>query len=53
MSYFTDFNASVPSFVVILFISRKRYSIGEIIKQILFRNPRIARLVAVEREVKP
>ena len=35
------------------FISRKRYSIGRILKCIFFRNPRIARLVAVERDVKP
>ena len=38
---------------MIFFISRKRYSIGEVLKRIFFRNPGIARLVAVEREVKP
>ena len=35
------------------FISRKVYSIGEILKRIFFRIPRIARLVAVERDIKP
>ena len=38
---------------MIFFISRKLYSIGEILKRIFFRNPGIARLVAVERDVKP
>ena len=38
---------------MIFFISHKRYSIGEVLKQIFFRKPRIARLVAVERDVKP
>ena len=38
---------------MIFFISRKRYSIGEVLKRIFFRNPGIARLVAVERDVKP
>ena len=37
-------------FVVTLFISRKRYSIGEVLKHIFFR---IAKVLAVEREVKP
>ena len=36
---------------MIFFISRKRYSIGEILKHIFFRNPGIARLVTVERDV--
>ena len=31
----------------------KRYSIGEVLKRIFFRNPGIARLVALERDVKP
>ena len=38
---------------MISFISHKRYSIGEVLKRIFFRNPGIARLVAVERDVKP
>ena len=38
---------------MIFFISRKRNSIREVIKCIFFRNPGIARLVAVERDVKP
>ena len=38
---------------MIFFISRKRYSIGEVLKRIFFWNPGIARLVAVERDVKP
>ena len=35
------------------FISRKLHSIGEVLKRIFFRNPRIAKVVAVERDVKP
>ena len=35
------------------FISRKRYSIGEVLKHIFFWNPRIAKVLAVERDVKP
>ena len=35
------------------FISRKRYSIGEVLKRIFFRNPGIAKVLAVERDVKP
>ena len=38
---------------MIFFISRKRYLIGEVLKHIFFWNPGIARLVAVERDVKP
>ena len=38
---------------MIFFGSRKRYSIGEVLKRIFFRIPGIARLVAVERDVKP
>ena len=38
---------------MIFFIYRKRYSIGEVLKRLFFRNPGIARLVAVERDVKP
>ena len=34
------------------FISRKRYSIGEVLKRIFFRNPGIAKVLAVERDVK-
>ena len=37
---------------MIFFISRKRYSIGEVLKCIFFRNPGIARLMAVARDVK-
>ena len=35
------------------FISRERYSIGEVLKRIFFRNSGIANLVAVERDIKP
>ena len=35
------------------FISHKRYSIGEVLKRIIFRNPGIAKVLAVERDVKP
>ena len=38
---------------MIFFISRKWYSIGEVLKRLFFRNPGIARLLAVERDVKP
>ena len=38
---------------MIFFISRKRYSIGEVLKRLFFRNPGIARLVAVQGDVKP
>ena len=38
---------------MIFFISRKRYPIGEVLKRFFFQNPRIARLVTVERDVKP
>ena len=38
---------------MIFFISRKRYSIGEVLKRIFFQNPGITRLVAVEGGVKP
>ena len=34
-------------------ISRKRYSIGEVLKRIFFGNPGIAKVPAVERDVKP
>ena len=34
-------------------VSRKRYSIGEVLKRIIFRNPRIAKVLAVERDIKP
>ena len=34
------------------FISRKRYSIGEVLKRIFFWNPGIAKVLAVERDVK-
>ena len=36
-----------------IFISRKRYSNGEVLKRIFFWNPRIAKMLAVERDVKP
>ena len=35
------------------FISHKRYSIGEVLKCIFFRNPGIANVSAVERDEKP
>ena len=38
---------------MIFFISHKQYSMGEVLKRIFFQNPGIARLVAVERDVKP
>ena len=34
-------------------ISRKWYSIGEVLKHIFFWNPGIAKVLAVEREVNP
>ena len=34
-------------------ISRKRYLVGEVLKRIFFRNPRIAKVLAGERDVKP
>ena len=37
---------------MIFFISRKLYSTGEVLTCIFFQNPGIARLVAVERDVK-
>ena len=36
-----------------LFISCKRYLIGEVLKRIFFRNPGITKLLALERDVKP
>ena len=44
--------------IIVLFccdflISRKQYSIGEVLKGIFFRNPRIAKVLAVERDIKP
>ena len=38
---------------MIFFISRKRYLIGEVLKHFFFQIPGIARLEAVERDVKP
>ena len=35
-----------------LYFSRKRYSIGEVLKHIFFQNPGIAKVLAVERDVK-
>ena len=35
------------------FICCKRYSIGEVLKHIFFRNPGIAKVLGVERDVKP
>ena len=46
-------SSKLPCFVLILFISRKRYSIGEVLKRIFFRNPGIAKVLDVERDVKP
>ena len=40
-------------FVVTFFISRKRYSVGEALKRIFFQNPGIAKVLAVQRDVKP
>ena len=40
-------------FVLIFFISHKRYSIGEVLKRIIFWNPGIAKVLAVERDIKP
>ena len=40
-------------FVLIFFIYCKRYSIGEVLKHIFFWNPRIAKVLGVERDVKP
>ena len=45
--------SKLPCFVVIFFISRKRFSIGKVLKRIFFQNPGIAKLLAVERDVKP
>ena len=35
------------------FISRKRYSIWGVLKHIFFQNPRIAKVLVVERDIKP
>ena len=35
------------------FITRKWYSIGEVVKRIFLRNPGITKVLAVERDVKP
>ena len=43
----------MPCFVLIFFISHKRYSIGEVLKCNFFQNPRIANLLTVESDVKP
>ena len=40
-------------FVLTFFIFRKRYSIGEVLRRIFFLNPGIAKVLAVERDVKP
>ena len=55
ISYFCRFHCVYDHncFVVTFFISRKRYSIGETLKHIFFRNPGIAKVLAVERDVKP
>ena len=53
---FADFNVSVVKtamFVLIFFISRKRYSIREVLKHIAFQNTGIAKVLALERDVKP
>ena len=47
------FRCARSSFAVTFFISRKRYLIGEVLKHIFFRNPGIAKVLAVERDVKP
>ena len=45
--------SKLTCFVVIFFlISRKRYSIREVLKRIFFRNPGIAKMLTVERDVK-
>ena len=46
-------SSKLPCFVLIFFISRKRYSIGEVLKRFLFWNPGITKVLAVERDVKP
>ena len=46
-------SSKLPCFVVIFFISLKRYSIGKILKCTFFWNPRISKVLAVERDVKP
>ena len=46
-------SSKLPCFVLILFISRKQYSIGEVLKRIFFLNPGIAKVLDVERDVKP
>ena len=46
-------SSKLPCFVLIFFISPKRYSIGEVLKRIFFRNPGISKVLAVERDVKP
>ena len=46
-------SSKLPCFVLIFFFSRKRYSIGEVLKYIFFWNPRIAKVLDVERDVKP
>ena len=45
--------SKLPCFVFSFFISRKRFSNGEILKHIFFRNLGIAKVVAVDRDVKP
>ena len=46
-------SSRLPCFVLIFFISRKRYSIGEVLKHIFFQNLGITKVLAVERDVKP
>ena len=44
-------SSKLPCFVVIFFISRKGYSIGEVLKHVYFQNPGIAKVLAVERDM--
>ena len=46
-------SSKLPCFVLILFLSSKRYSNGEVLKRIFFRNPGIAKVLDVKRDVKP
>ena len=56
ISYFSRFHCICDhncfDFVVTFFISRKRYSIGEVLKRIFF-FPGISKVLAVWRDVKP
>ena len=57
ISYFCRFHCIYDHNCFVLLclscISHKRYLIGEVLKLIFFRNPRITKVLAVERDVKP